>query len=223
MSAQDHRRIGGAVNVPLIVSEHHRSVRTPYEKPSPSCPVPGDGFLSSRHEMGGTAGIKSGSAWLASRKRWPPAISPPAKRRNRQGDRRLRERVSNRRSRRASGARGVVDRHRLDADRDGWIRRAGGMTPLSRLPPSLRADRIARSEYPLGASHSNFEHYNAVQRDIGAFNRTARNGQPDAVGFTALVAWTFKDALIKRLDAGIDAEADDPAALSHTETGARPR
>jgi hypothetical protein len=97
------------------------------------------------------------------------------------------------------------------------------MTPLSRLPPSLRADRIARSEYPLGASHSNFEHYNAVQRDIGAFNRTARNGQPDAVGFTALVAWTFKDALIKRLDAGIDAEADDPAALSHTETGARPR
>ena len=147
---QDHRRIGGAVNVPLIVSEHHRSVRTPYEKPSPSCPVPGDGFLSSRHEMGGTAGIMSGSAWLASRKRWPPAISPPAKRRNRQGDRRLRERVSNRRPRRTSGARGVVDRHRLDADRDGWIRRAGGMAPLSRLPPSLRADRIARSESPFG-------------------------------------------------------------------------
>ena len=58
---QHHRRTGSAVNVPSIVSEHHRSVRTLYEKPSPSCPVPGDGF-SSRPEMGGTAGIASGSA-----------------------------------------------------------------------------------------------------------------------------------------------------------------
>jgi hypothetical protein len=35
---------------------------------------------------------------------------------------------------------------------------------------------------------------------------------PDAV---ALFAWTFKDALVKRLDAEIDAEADDKAAMSH--------
>jgi hypothetical protein len=55
-----------AVNVPLIVSYHPTiigpSFWTLYEKPSPFCPVPGDGFLSSRHEMGGTAGIASGSA-----------------------------------------------------------------------------------------------------------------------------------------------------------------
>jgi hypothetical protein len=31
----------------------------------------------------------------------------------------------------------------------------------------------------------------------------------------ALVAWLHKDALIKRLDAEIDAEADDGASLSH--------
>ena len=31
----------------------------------------------------------------------------------------------------------------------------------------------------------------------------------------ALVAWVIKDALVKRLDAKIAAEADDPAALSH--------
>ena len=35
---------------------------------------------------------------------------------------------------------------------------------------------------------------------------------PDAV---ALAAWLHKDALIKRLDAEIDTEADDAAALSH--------
>jgi hypothetical protein len=35
---------------------------------------------------------------------------------------------------------------------------------------------------------------------------------PDAV---ALVAWALKDALIKKLDAEIDSEADDAAALSH--------
>jgi hypothetical protein len=35
---------------------------------------------------------------------------------------------------------------------------------------------------------------------------------PDAV---ALVAWLHKDALIKRLDAEIDTESDDPASLSH--------
>ena len=42
--------IAGAVNVPLIGSDHHRSsVRTLHEKPSPfSAPTPGDGFLSSR-------------------------------------------------------------------------------------------------------------------------------------------------------------------------------
>jgi hypothetical protein len=32
-----------------------------------------------------------------------------------------------------------------------------------------------------------------------------------------VLAWLHKDALIARLDAEIDAEADDPAALSHTE------
>jgi hypothetical protein len=37
---------------------------------------------------------------------------------------------------------------------------------------------------------------------------------PDAV---ALLAWTFKDALIARLDAEINAEADDKSALSHEE------
>jgi hypothetical protein len=37
---------------------------------------------------------------------------------------------------------------------------------------------------------------------------------PDAV---ALLAWTFKDALISRLDAEINAEADDKSALSHEE------
>ena len=35
---------------------------------------------------------------------------------------------------------------------------------------------------------------------------------PDTV---ALLAWAFKDALIARLDAEIDAEADDAAALTH--------
>jgi hypothetical protein len=37
---------------------------------------------------------------------------------------------------------------------------------------------------------------------------------PDTV---ALVAWLHKDALVKRLDAEIDAEADDKAALSHAD------
>jgi hypothetical protein len=37
---------------------------------------------------------------------------------------------------------------------------------------------------------------------------------PDAV---ALLAWLHRDALIKRLDAEIDAEADDAASLSHEE------
>ena len=35
---------------------------------------------------------------------------------------------------------------------------------------------------------------------------------PDTV---ALLAWAFKDALIARLDAEIDAEADDAAAFTH--------
>jgi hypothetical protein len=44
---------------------------------------------------------------------------------------------------------------------------------------------------------------------------------PAAIGYaevidpTALVAWLLKDAVIKRLDAAIDAESDDDAALSH--------
>ena len=37
---------------------------------------------------------------------------------------------------------------------------------------------------------------------------------PDTI---ALVAWLHRDLLIKRLDAEIDAEADDPAALSHAD------
>ena len=44
---------------------------------------------------------------------------------------------------------------------------------------------------------------------------------PAAIGYAevidpiALVAWLLKDAVIKRLDAAIDAESDDDAALSH--------
>jgi hypothetical protein len=45
------------------------------------------------------------------------------------------------------------------------------------------------------------------ERRLLGFSETA-----DAV---ALVAWLHKDALIKRLDAEIDTEADDKAALSH--------
>jgi hypothetical protein len=41
---------------------------------------------------------------------------------------------------------------------------------------------------------------------------------PDAV---ALMAWLHKDALIKRLDAEIDTESDDPASLSHADREAR--
>ncbi|WP_354134414.1 hypothetical protein [Bradyrhizobium sp. S3.9.1] len=47
------------------------------------------------------------------------------------------------------------------------------------------------------------------------------NAQPGAIAYAeatdavALFAWTLKDQLIKRLDAEIDAEADDKAALSH--------
>ena len=37
----------------------------------------------------------------------------------------------------------------------------------------------------------------------------------EAVDVVGLVAWLHKDALIKRLDAEIDSEADDGAALSH--------
>ena len=51
IEAEHPRRIGSAVNVPLIVSEHHRSVLPDTvcvsKKPSPFCPAPGDGFLSS--------------------------------------------------------------------------------------------------------------------------------------------------------------------------------
>lgn len=50
---------------------------------------------------------------------------------------------------------------------------------------------------------------------------TVYNAQPGAVAFAELEAavpilvWLHKEALIKRLDAEIDAEADDKAALSH--------
>jgi hypothetical protein len=52
---------------------------------------------------------------------------------------------------------------------------------------------------------------------------TVYNAAPGAICFTELeaatplVVWVLKDALIKRLDAKIDAEADDPASLSQTE------
>ena len=52
----------------------------------------------------------------------------------------------------------------------------------------------------------------AEQRAL-AFTETA-----DAV---ALVAWVHKDALIKRLDAEIDSESDDPASLSHADREVR--
>ena len=41
---------------------------------------------------------------------------------------------------------------------------------------------------------------------------------PDTI---ALVAWLHRDLLIKRLDAEIDAEADDPASLSHADREVR--
>jgi hypothetical protein len=70
----------------------------------------------------------------------------------------------------------------------------------------------------------NFEHYAAVQRDIGAFNRTARNGSADALGSEWLTQRTgrmdVQSALIAA-DAEIDAEADDPAALSLIERDRR--
>jgi hypothetical protein len=56
---------------------------------------------------------------------------------------------------------------------------------------------------------------------------SVHNAQPGAVAFAevpdavALFAWTFKDQLIKQLDREIDAEADDAAALSHTERDKR--
>jgi hypothetical protein len=49
------------------------------------------------------------------------------------------------------------------------------------------------------------------------------NAQPGAVGFVqvpdtlALLAWTFKDSLLARIDAEVMAEADDAAALSIAE------
>jgi hypothetical protein len=52
---------------------------------------------------------------------------------------------------------------------------------------------------------------------------TVRGGDHPALAFAEvrgvlpILAWLHKDFLIKRLDAKIDAEADDPAALSHTE------
>jgi hypothetical protein len=52
---------------------------------------------------------------------------------------------------------------------------------------------------------------------------TVLNAQPGAVGFADLEAavpllvWLHRDALIKRLDAEIDAEADDGAALTHND------
>jgi hypothetical protein len=42
-------------------------------------------------------------------------------------------------------------------------------------------------------------------------------GYAEATDAPALLAWLFKDAMIARLDAMIDAEADDKGALSHTE------
>ena len=48
MEVEHPKRIGSAVNVPLINSEHHRSVLLDTicvsKKPSPFCPAPGDGF-----------------------------------------------------------------------------------------------------------------------------------------------------------------------------------
>jgi hypothetical protein len=53
-----------------------------------------------------------------------------------------------------------------------------------------------------------------VQSDvIGAEARGIAFHQ--ATDALAVVAWMFKDALVKRLDAEIDAEADDKAAMSH--------
>jgi hypothetical protein len=52
---------------------------------------------------------------------------------------------------------------------------------------------------------------------------TVYNASPGAISFTdfdaaiPLLVWLHKDALIKRLDAEIDAESDDAAALSHEE------
>ena len=73
------KRIGGVVNVPLIVPEHHRSVLLDTvcvsKKPSPFCPAPGDGFLSSRHEMGGTASGRQRAAGADSRRITPTTLS----------------------------------------------------------------------------------------------------------------------------------------------------
>ena len=50
----------------------------------------------------------------------------------------------------------------------------------------------------------------------GSFGSTPRPlALREAVDVVGLVAWLHKDAQIKRLDAKIDSEADDGAALSH--------
>ena len=65
------------------------------------------------------------------------------------------------------------------------------------------------------------EHDSPVEFPTTQLMVSVRNATPGAVGFLdvtdtlALFAWMRRDALIKRLDAEIDAEADDKNALTH--------
>ena len=72
------------------------------------------------------------------------------------------------------------------------------MTGTGTSPPPAKLRHVQREPSPTVTAQ-------IVQRDDGLFS----------LGLPALLAYMFKDLLLKKLDGEIDAEADDKAALSH--------
>ncbi len=118
---------------------------------------------------------------------------------------------------------------------------ADGVERLRRRVRELRADlhRIRSAPYPASYCKARaraqiealaqrgavnvgalIEHDGDIEFPALQLRTMVHNATPGAVAFhetadaVALICWAFKDALVKQLDAEIDAEADDAAALS---------